>query len=149
MLSLPTVIIYIFQFLTVNLVQARSEILPLPSSVRTIICLSEKAKQVHNFNPAHKCRSSHSTAIDTSNQSSREIRRAINHYEFTFSITTQVVKSTPSDGAHWTKTLNFQGTTVCQHTTAKVPCACAARELTPPHPHLYFDFHPTQVSINF
>lgn len=105
MLSLPAVTVYTFRFLTVNLVQAHSEILPLPSSVRTITCLSEEAKKVSSFHLAHKYQSSHLTAIDTSSQSSREIRGGINHFEFTLKVITQVTKSTPWDEAHWTKTL--------------------------------------------
>lgn len=142
MFSVPT-IIYAFSVPYSKFSPRMFRNMPLPSSVRTITCLSEAAKQVSSFHLVHKYISNHFTAIDVSSQSSRAIRRR----EITLNLLSKLScrSLNPCLGmapAEPRLSLNFQGITA-----AKLPCA--AHELTAPHAHLYFDLHPTPSSINF
>lgn len=89
-LSLPAVVtIYTFQFPTVNLAQAHAEIPPLPSQRELAVAFQRRQSRSVVSTLLINTRSSHLTATDTSSQSSREIRREINHLEFTLQVITQ------------------------------------------------------------
>lgn len=102
-LSLPAVVtIYTFQFPAVNLVQAHAEIAPLPSQRELSLAFQRRQSRsvvstlLINTEAATWQQQTRAVRV-------REIRKGMNHLEFTLQVITQVIKPMPWGGAPWTK----------------------------------------------